>query len=265
MRGTGVLFARLWRQHALMLGLMGLGLAIFMFILTRVAPEPGEKSFQALIAMIPKPLLAMLGGEIAMTSARGIIAFGYIHPFFLAILTAWVLRTTSGALAGEIGHGTMELIASRPVSRAGQVIATWALAVAGVVLLAGAAWLGTAVGLQVRTLGVSAAELAIVPAVGALMFGAWTSVSLLLSASQRDSGPAIAWTSGLMVVAFVVVFLAQVWPPADVIRPLSLFAYYQPQDIVQRGASATAAMVLAAVTAAGLAAAIAVFQRRDLS
>ncbi len=66
-------------------------------------------------------------------------------------------------------------------------------------------------------------------------------------------------------MAFVVVFLAQVWPPADVIRPLSLFAYYQPQDIVQRGASATAAMVLAAVTAAGLAAAIAVFQRRDLS
>jgi ABC-type transport system involved in multi-copper enzyme maturation permease subunit len=236
-----------------------------MFILTRVAPEPGEKTFQALIAMIPKPLLAMLGGEVAMTSARGIIAFGYIHPFFLAILTAWVLRTTSGALAGEIGHGTMELIASRPVSRAGQVIATWALAAAGVVLLAGAAWLGTAVGLQVRALGVSALDLASVPAAGALMFMAWTSVSLLFSALNRDAGPAIAWASGLIVVSFVVVFLAQVWPPAEMIRPLSLFAYYLPQEIVLRGVSTTAVAVLATVTVAALGAAVAVFGRRDLS
>ena len=265
MRGRGVLFARLWRQHALMLALMCTGLAIFTFILTRVAPAPGEMGFfQTLIAIMPKQVLAMMGGEIAISSARGIIAFGYIHPFFLAILTAWTLRVTAGALAGEIERGTMDLIASRPVSRVGQVLSGWTLAVAGIALLATSAWVGTAVGLQIRPLDVTARELMIVPAMGALLFAAWASIALLISASQRDAGSVIAWTGGLIVVSFVVLFLSQIWPPAETVRPLSLFTYFQPQEIVSHGAGTTAIGVLAAVAVAGLAAAIGVFQRRDL-
>ena len=220
--------------------------------------------FQTLIAMIPKPVLAMMGGAIAISSARGIIAFGYIHPFFLAIMTAWVLRTTGGALAGETGRGTMDLIASRPVSRAGLVISTWALAIVGIALLATSAWIGTAVGLQIRALDVTARDVAIVPAMGALMFAAWTSIGLLISASQRDAGPVIAWTSGLIVVSFVLVFLSQIWSPAETIRPLSLFTYFRPQEIVLRSVATKDVVVLATVTVAGLGAAIGFFHHRDL-
>jgi ABC-2 type transport system permease protein len=265
MRGFGVLFVRLWRQHALTLALMCLGLAIFTFILTRVAPTSGEASvFQALVAMIPKPILAMIGGEIAISSARGIIAFGYMHPFFLATMAAWILRITAGAIAGEIGRGTMDLIASRPVSRAEQVVAAWAVAIGGIALLATSAWTGTAVGLQLRTLDVTARELAVVPAMGALMFAAWASIGLLISAAQRDSGPVIAWTGGLIVVSFVIVFISQIWSPAETIRPLSLFTYFRPQEIVLTGVATKDVVVLAAVALAGLAAAIGVFHRRDL-
>ena len=260
-----MLVVRLWRQHALMLALMCAGLATFTFILTRFAPAPDEVGlFQAVIAMIPKPVLAMVGGEIAMTSARGIIGFGYIHPFFLATMVAWILRITAGALAGEIGRGTMDLIASRPVSRPALVISTWALATGGLALLATSAWIGTAVGLQVRTLDVTARELAIVPAMGALMFAAWASIGLLISASQREAGPVITWTGSLIVVSFVVVFISQIWSPAEIIRPFSLFTYFQPQEIVFKGVTVKDIVVLAAVTVAGLAAAIGVFQRRDL-
>ena len=265
MTGTGVLFARLWRQHAPMLALMCIGLAIFTFILTRVAPAPGEAGlFQALIAMIPKPVLAMMGGEIAISSARGVLAFGHVHPFFLAIMVAWILRTTAGPLAGEIGRGTMDLIASRPVSRASHVISAWTMAIVGIALLATAAWTGTAVGLQFRTLDVTARELAVVPAMAALMFAAWTGIGLLISATQRDAGPVIAWTGGLIVVSFVVVFLAQIWSPAETLRPFSLFTYFQPQVIVMKGVASSDALVLAGVTFAGLAAAVAAFRRRDL-
>jgi ABC-2 type transport system permease protein len=248
-----------------MLAVMCAGLAIFALILTRVAPSPGEMGFfEALVAMIPKPVLAMIGGEVAISSARGIIAFGYIHPFFLAIMTAWILRTTAGALAGEIGRGTMDLIASRPVSRVALIMSSWAMAIVGIALLATSAWIGTAVGLQIRVLDVTAREMAIVPAMAALMFAAWTSISLLISASQRDAGPVIAWAGGLIVVSFVVLFLSQIWAPAETIRPLSLFTYFQPQEIVSRGAATKEIMVLAAVTVVALAAAIGVFQRRDL-
>lgn len=265
MAGFGVLFARLWRQHLVTLAVMCVGLALFTFILTRVAPAPGDSGFaKALIVMIPKPVLAMMGGEIAISSARGVIAFGYLHPFFLATLAAWVLRTTAGSLAGEIGRGTMDLLASRPVSRASQVMSVWALAILGLAMLATAAWTGTAVGLQLRALDVTARELAIVPAMGALMFAGWTGIGLLISATKRDAGPVIAWTGGLIVVSFVLVFIAQIWAPAQPIRPFSLFTYFQPLEIVTRGVDATDVLVLGIVTVVGLAAAVGAFQRRDL-
>ena len=264
-RATGVLFVRQWRQHVLTLVLMCAGLAVFTFILTRVAPAPGEAGFiQALIAMIPKPVLAMIGGEVAISSARGIIAFGYVHPFFLATMAAWILRTTAGALAGEIGRGTMDLLAARPVSRASQVLSIWALALVGVVLLATSAWAGTAVGLHLRALGVTARELTVVPAMAALMFAAWTGIGLTISAAQREGGSVIAWTGGLIVVSFVVVFISQIWSPAEVIRPLSLFTYFRPQEIVMKGVATKDIVTLATVATASLAAAVSVFQRRDL-
>ena len=85
-----------------------------------------------------------------------------------------------------------------------------------------------------------------------------------VAATRRDAGSAIAWTSGLIVTSFVLDFLARVWAPVEWMRPLSLFSYFQPADIVQAGLTAPDPAALAVVAIVTTAAAAVVFTRRDL-
>ena len=54
------------------------------------------------------------------------------------------------------------------------------------------------------------------------------------------------------------------WSAIAFLRPLSLFRYYEPQRILREGVAVQDVAVLAAVGAAGLILAFAVFARRDL-
>lgn len=264
-RRGAALFGRLWRQHRAALFTMAVGVALFEFVITRVAPAPGELGFlSGLIALLPRQTTALLGGELALASPMGVIAFGYVHPFFIALLSAWTIRVASGALAGEIGRGTMDLLASRPVPRWSQVLAAWVATAAGLALLVAAAWTGTAVGLELRPLGATPRQVAGLPALAWMLFMGWASLAVLVSAMRREAGSAIAWITGLIASSFVLDFLARVWQPAAWARPVSLFAYYRPQDLVRSGLDVSDAVCLGGVALAGLAAAVLIFERRDL-
>ncbi len=264
-RRTAALAGRLWHQHRIALLVMAVGLAVFELVITRVAPSPGEAGFLGgLIALLPPQVAAFAAGELALASPRGVIAFGYLHPFFLAIFSAWTIRVASGALAGEIGRGTMDLLASRPVPRSAHVLAAWVMIAAGLAVLGGAAWTGTAIGLTLRSLEVTPGEVVVLPAMAWLLFAAWGGVALLVSALRRDAGSAIAWTSSLVATSFVLDFLVRVWSPVQWMRPLSLFAYYRPTDIVHNGLSVADPVRLAMVAVATIAVAVVVFGRRDL-
>lgn len=259
------LLLRLWRQHRLTLSVMCAGAGAFTFILTRVAPEPGQIGFLApLAAMIPKQILAMMGGQLALASAHGVIAFGYVHPFLLTLFSAWTIRVTAAALAGELGRGTMDLLAARPLPRAAHVLSAWLITVAGLAILALAAWTGSAIGVHLRPLHVTARDVATIPVMAWFLFACWAGVCLLISAMLREAGPAISWMSSLIATSFVVVFLAQLWRPAEWLRPLSPFAYFRPQEIATLGMSTRDALTLGTVGISALALALFVFRRRDL-
>jgi hypothetical protein len=115
-----------------------------------------------------------------------------------------------------------------------------------------------------RPLGVSAIEIRAVPATSALLFVAWTGVALFISATRREPGPAIGWATAAIAVSFVWDFLARLWSPVAQTRPLSLFAYYRPQEIVMSGVATVDLLRLAVVAVIALAAAVVVFRRRDL-
>ncbi len=262
---TAALIGRLWRQHRITLLVMAVGLAAFEFVITRVAPTPGEAGFlRGLLALLPPQVADFAGGELALASPAGVIAFGYLHPFFIALLSAWTIRVSSAALAGEIGRGTMDLLAARPVPRSAHVLAAWVAIAAGLAILAGAAWTGSAIGLSFRPLGVTPRQLVALPTMAWLLFTAWGGIALFVAATRRDAGSAIAWTSGLIVTSFVLDFLARVWAPVQWMRPLSLFSYFQPADIVQAGLTAPDPAALVVVAIVTTAAAAVVFTRRDL-
>ena len=255
-----------WRRNRLPLLPMAVGLGLFQVVLSRMAPMPNETNWMsAILGAAPPQLMALAGSDIAAAvTTSGFLAIGYGHPLFLLLLGLWAVRVSSGALAGEIGRGTMDMIASRPVPRWHQVAAGFATIVAGLVVLCAAAWGATTLGASVRSLGVAATAFLPVAGGGLLLFAAWGAVGLLVSAMRRDGGSAIAWTSALMAFSFALDYLARLWQPIAALRPLSLFRYYEPSRILREGFGGTDVLVLGSVTAVGLLLAFVVFQRRDL-
>ena len=146
-----------------------------------------------------------------------------------------------------------------------QVAAALLALLAGLTVLALAAWLGTFAGLVGRPLeGVTAWRYLPVAAGMWLLFASAGSVAILASALAREAGTAIAWSSGLLAGSYVLDYAARVWPRIASLRPLSLFRYYEPQQAMIAGLASNDVEILAAVAAAALLLAFAVFSRRDL-
>jgi len=255
------------RLHRAALVPLALGLALFEWMMTFVAGQPAVSRFlsEALRAAPPQ-FLAVLNQDLLVgVSARGIVGVGYAHPFALIMMAVWAVRVPCAALAGEIGRGTMDLVAARPVTRSSQVGAAAVALLTGLGALAAAAWLGTAVGLTMRPVeGVSALRYLPVAAALWLVFACFGAVAILVSALSREAGTAIAWISGLLAGSYVLDYVARVWPRMASLRPASLFRYYEPQQVVEAGLARHDVAVLAAVGAAALLVAFAVFARRDL-
>jgi ABC-2 type transport system permease protein len=263
----GVLFRHHLRLHRMPLVPLALGLALFEWIMTVVAREPSISRFmgEALRAAPPEFLALLNQNLLSIASATGIIGIGYTHPFVLMMMAVWAVRVPSAALAGEIGRGTMDLVATRPVVRGAQVVAAFLALLAGLTVLALAAWLGTFVGLVGRPLeGVTPWQYVPVATALWLCFVAAGTVGILVSAVAREAGAAIAWTSGLMAGSYVLDYAARVWPKIASLRPASLFKYYEPQQVVNAGLAASDVEVFGLVAAVALLVAFAAFSRRDL-
>ena len=255
------------RVHRVPLVPLALGLALFEWIMTFVARQPAVSRFlETALAAAPPQLLELLNPDLAgSVSARGILGIGYTHPFVLLMMGVWAVRVPCSALAGEIGRGTMDLIAARPVSRPAQVAASLVALLGGLSVLALAAWAGTFVGLLFGPVaGASAPAYLPVAAAMWLQFAAWGSVAIAVSALAREAGHAIGWAAGLMAGSYVLDYAARVWPRIASLRPASLFRYYDPQQVMTAGLDPRDAALLAAVALAALLVAFLAFARRDL-
>src|SRR5690242_1446006 len=123
-RAVGTLLGHAWARHRVPLVPIAAAVGLFEFVLTRLAPAPNAVSWiGGLLGTLPPEVQTLVGNEVARTPG-GFLALGYSHPFFILLLSAWIVRASAAAIAGEVGPGTMDLVASRPVPR-------WALAAAG--------------------------------------------------------------------------------------------------------------------------------------
>jgi ABC-2 type transport system permease protein len=215
------------------------------------------------MTMLPEEVRALIGNDMALTPG-GFLALGYSHPFFILLLSAWVVRVSAAAIATEIGTGTMDLLASRPAARWTFLVAGMKAVMLGLIVILGAAWLGTAFGLRLRPVDVAAIRLLPVAGIAWLLFSAFGAIGLVISALHRDAGPAIGWTTAVIAGSFVLDYLARLWTPMARLRPFSLFRYYEPQAILASGAPSGAVFVLIVTIAAALLAALAILARRDL-
>jgi ABC-2 type transport system permease protein len=182
-----------------------------------------------------KLVLNLLGGEgIGIDKALDLLSIGYVHPVTQTIFVAWCIGRGSGALAGETDRGTMELLLAQPVPRR-QVVFTHLvvdlLTIPGLCLCV---MLGTLIGVAAFGLDEQVNVARFPPALlnaAAFMF-AVSGCTLALSAAGRFRWRVVSIALGTALVMFLVNLLGQLWDVLEPFRPLTLFYYYQPQNII---------------------------------
>lgn len=212
-----------------------------MFLLTSLLPKVlGD--FHKIIDKLPfiKPLItALLGmppGNDGLSAAM-MQAILWVHPTVLTLLWAHELMYCSRVPAAEIDRGSIDFLLGLPVSR-------WKLFQAETL-----GWMLS--GLFILACGFTGHAIAAVK-LQPSMQPAWTSVlfiminlfcvylavgalAFLVSANSDRRGRAIGIMFAILLMSFLLNFLAQFWPPAKTISFLSVMDYYRPAQIIQDG------------------------------
>ena len=212
---------------------------------------------------VPTSVANLLGGADYGTITgwfRGEIAVIY-GPLVIAALA---ITGATAATAGEEEDRILALVLAHPIGRS-RLVAAKAIAVAMVVLtVASAVWVGLIVGVAVGGGGITVAHITAL-AVQLAFFGlASGAVALALGAgtghrSLANGGAAAVVVLGWLVNSFAPLVGAIAW-----LRYFSLFYYYAGHDPLARGVGVSGLVVLGVVTLALTAAAMIVFDRRDL-
>jgi ABC-2 type transport system permease protein len=279
-------------------------------VFTLVAQYFGDKNlFQDVLFKGPgKVSQAALGwGDLNFERPNDFLAMGMLHPIVLTLCVVWAIGRAAGAVAGELDRGTMELLMSQPVPRNRLILAHFIVDLFVLPTICLAFFLGTQFGLAIvgdfvpdytmlkslKGPGGRPIPFAIeenpqpLPVSGlgeftglmntfALMF-AISGITLALSAAGRSRGKVTGFAVLIVVVMFVANTIGQLWEPARIVRPLTLFFYYQPQKVMLDGnwmvdvskawsgaPSVSGAGLLLTVGTLGYLLALRTFTRRDL-
>ncbi len=222
---------------------------------------------------------AIMGGEnIHIDRALDMISIAYVHPLTIFILSTWAIGRASGAIAGEIDRGTMELLLAQPIRRGQIVLAHLLVDIITIPILCLCMWAGTWIGASlVGFVGNDQPSLAVDPAAFApgllnvfLLVFAISGVTMCLSAAGRFRWRVLGFAVALALLQFLTNLVGQLWEPAAPIRPCTIFYYYQPQSLILSPTWYDQAScwlhlgVLAGVGCAGYVLALWIFCRRDL-
>jgi beta-exotoxin I transport system permease protein len=247
-----------------------------------------------------KIIRTIIGGDrVDLDRAMDLLSIGYVHPLVQTIFCVWAVGRASGALAGELDRGTMELLMAQPLSRGRLILAHFGVDLVVIPALCLSLWAGTALGTwavgpirpekpdlepppglevlqylpqesqQAQEARLHVDVAAFGPslwAVGGLLF-AISGYTMALSACGRYRWRVLGLAVFLTLVQFLVNVVGQMWDVLEPLRPFTIFYYYQPQELILGKpwpAVLPALAVLYGVGAAGYAVALAVFTRRDL-
>lgn len=243
-----------------------LGLAGISAVQLAVYPSVASTAagWQSMVDQWPQALREAFHLE-AYTTGPGYLNTELFSMMFPLVLTAVALGAAAAATAGEEERGTADLLLSLPVTR-GRVIAAKTIAmVLGVAVVAGAGTVAVVVGsplvnLSVGTVDVLAAGL--MTSLLGLLFGAF---GLLLGVLTGHRSAVLGGGIALAIAAFLLNALAPLASWLEPWQKVSPFYWALHSDPLLHGVDWAMAGLTTGVALLLLAAAVWVFQRRDIS
>ena len=251
-------------------GLLGwaIGILFLMMLLGWYYPilAKEKEAMEALFASFPDSVLALFGAGDGINPMSGsgfltIEAFGLMLPIFFSI---FAMNIGAQAIAGEETDGTLEILATMPVSR-GRIYLEKFLALHFLIVV-----LGIILGLSVLAASkLGNMEIASAPIAGSslmvsllgLFFGVLTFV---IGAVTGRRGRTVTIATAIIVITYALNALAQMIESLEFLRWLSPFSYYNQgmslDEVLQVGDALPLFLWIIFVGAIGFL----IFRQRDL-
>jgi ABC-2 type transport system permease protein len=176
--------------------------------------------FQSLLPVPIEQLAAPLGR----------VAFSFEEFGLVLLLGLWCITRGSECIAGRVGAGTMEMLLAQPLRRISLVASHTLVTLAGVLVIAAAAWLGVRLGLAVSEFEEPPHWTEVAPAVlnfvclGMFIVGAATFVSALVRTRSHAVGAVISF----YVLQIALMIVGRVSQQFSWMKWLTILTAYEP-------------------------------------
>jgi ABC-2 type transport system permease protein len=246
------------------------GMFLFQFVSAVTFPSiGGTRNVQAVFEALGPDMQRLL--KLAPNLQAGFgpanyLAFGYFHPVFLGLGSAFVVSRASDAIAGDIERGTVLFILSRPVLRQNLLLGKTLEMLLSLLLVVFVAIPGTYLGVLLADPGepVPLERFWLVGLNACALFLALGGVALVISALSSSAARVAGWATAFALLAFTADFLSAL-PVVNLIGFLSPFRFYDPQALVANGEIPWAGLaVLSGTALVGYFLAAFLFKRRDI-
>jgi ABC-type transport system involved in multi-copper enzyme maturation permease subunit len=251
--------------------LLGGTLIFFVFqvlLIAHAAEIERSAGFGRIADLVPQFLQRGLGAQaLLLATFKGSVSFGYFHPVIVCAVSLIAIYIATEP-AHEVETGLVDLVLARSVPRHRILTRSLLLAIIVVVALTILMLCGTYVGLRILAPEFAWPPFGLLALLGLHLVAVaccCASIGLLAAVSSKRWTTAFTIGAAVVIVGYLVDFLAIGWPPARVLAWAFPFNYY-PALLIIGGTAHTGVdlAVLFGATAALTALSYWQFQRRDI-
>jgi ABC-2 type transport system permease protein len=221
-------------------------------------------SYDDILDDLPAALEGMIG-DADFSSPEGFVhveLFSFVAP---GLTIAAAIAIAAGALAGAEQSGRLSLITASPVRRSRIVYGVILSTLIAIAVVAVGLSLGIAAGAAIGDIGLGATNIAAGGVSVGLLAAAVGAIALAAGAVTGKRGVAVGTGTAVAVAAYAIDAFFPLSQTLDPFAKLSLWYPYGRNQAIINGLDWGYAGILAAVTAGGMAVAVAAFERRDLT
>ncbi|MEZ4672472.1 MAG: ABC transporter permease subunit [Anaerolineae bacterium] len=245
----------------------GLGFGFYALMLMLVVQDANIlKQYGEIAKAFPPALMQLFGGDVtALATPEGFLAYGFFG-YLLLIFAVYAIMSGLNITANDEDQGILDVVLSLPLARMRLMLEKFLAYTLLTVFIIACAYVGLIAGLQFSALEVDSSKLLqstfnMLPS--SLLMLAFTA---LAGALFRRKGTATAVASLFVVGSYFLNFLGEAASSTvfEPLRQLSFFHYYDHNGVVQHGLSWGNIGILSVVTVVCVAAALWLFERRDV-
>jgi len=243
------------------IGVVALGLYVTLFYPT-IRDATGFTDF---LEDLPEVFQSIVGDAETYTTAEGFLnveVFSFMGPMIVSI---FAIIAGMSAIAGEEESHTLDQLLANPISRASILLQKAAGLLTGLLALSVALGIGLIAGSRIA--GFDLAITGTIQAIASLyVLGATLGLlALSVGAATGRKGLAGGVAAGVGVVGFLLDTFLSVVEILEPARFVSVFYYFNSNDVILNGINAAHLATLIAITAVAVAVAVWRFEQRDVA